>query len=508
MTKFKSILCSFILLVSAVSVTKNSFAITAGPGSRTSIISGSDDPYILTPKPSDKPRINGAKVTAARPARPFLYKIPVSGLKPMTYFAENLPESLTVDKNTGIITGSVSKPGEYIVKIKATNSLGEASRDLKIVIGDELCLTPPMGWNSWNCWGLSVDEAKMKSTIDVFVQKGLADHGWSYVNIDDGWEAPARDENGKINPNDKFGSMKNLADYAHSNGLKLGIYSSPGPTTCGGYLGSYQHELDDAQTYADWGIDYLKYDWCSYGEIEKGKTLEAYQKPYLVMQAAFKSINRDIVYSLCQYGMGKVWTWGDQVGAQLWRTSGDITDTWSSMKIIGFSQEKAAPYARPGHWNDPDMLVVGYVGWGPNLHPSKLTPDEQYTHISLWAMLAAPLMLGCDLSRLDDFTLNLITNDEVIDVNQDPLGKEAVSVVKEKDYAVYVKDLEDGSKAVALFNTGNKEREISITWEQLGITGDYTIRDLWRQAELGTSKKNFGSTVPKHGVVLVKISKL
>ncbi len=250
---------------------------------------------------------------------------------------------------------------------------------------------------------------KRLKPLPSFVNEGLRDHGWTYINIDDGWNMhkdaePKRDSLGRILPNEKFPDMKALGDAIHSLGLKMGIYSSPGPYTCGQYTGSYQFEQKDAHSYASWGVDYLKYDWCSYDQIARDTSLAERQKPYLVMKEALNQVNRDIVYSLCQYGMSKVWRWGAEVGGNLWRTTGDITDTWESLKEIGFSQIENQPFAGPGHWNDPDMLVVGWVGWGPNLHPTKLTPDEQYTHISLWCLLSAPLLLGCDLQQLDPFT--------------------------------------------------------------------------------------------------------
>src|SRR5437868_29023 len=217
------------------------------------------------------------------------------------------------------------------------------------------------------------------------------------MNIDDGWEADARNANGEIVANKKFPAMKKTGDWLHSNGLKFGIYSSPGPKTCGGYLGSYGHERQDANTYASWGIDYLKYDWCSYGDIhdKKDSSVESFKKPYEVMSNALRQQNRDIVYSLCQYGMMKVWQWGGAVNGNSWRTTDDITDTWQSMSNIGFEQNMIAGYSTPGRWNDPDMMVVGQLGWGDQLHPTRLTPDEQYTHVSLWCLLSAPLLIGC-----------------------------------------------------------------------------------------------------------------
>jgi hypothetical protein len=267
-----------------------------------------------------------------------------------------------------------------------------------------------MGWNSWNCWGLSVDAEKVKRCANLMISSGLADHGWSYINIDDGWEA-GRDATGEILANNKFPDMKGLCDSIHALGLKTGIYSSPGPLTCGQFTGSYNHEMQDARTYARWGFDYLKYDWCSYDKVTKNYGRSELKKPFIFMKKAIESTSRDIVYSLCQYGMGNVWEWGDSVGGSSWHTTGDITDTWESLSMIGFYQDVCAPFTRPGNWNDPDMLVVGWVGWGPNTRPTRLTPGEQYTHVSLWALLSSPLLLGCDLSLLDDFTMNLLTND-------------------------------------------------------------------------------------------------
>jgi hypothetical protein len=473
----------------------------------TGIVHSQEIPYILTPLPAETPRINGARVVGVRPGSPFLFRIAATGLSPVSFSVENLPPELSLDAITGVISGKITLPGEYLLKLKAVNSKGESTRDLKVVVGDRIALTPPMGWNSWNCFGLTVDEEKVKATAAIFVKTGLANHGWTYINIDDGWEAPQRETNGQIIPNGKFKDMKALTDYVHSYGLKTGLYSSPGPKTCGGFLGSYQHEESDARTYADWGFDYLKYDWCSYDGIARDKSLPELQKPYQVMRSALNKTNRDIVYSLCQYGMGKVWQWGDSVGGNVWRTTGDIQDTWESMSGIGFRQEAGAPYAQPGNWNDPDMLVIGSVGWGAGLHPTRLTPSEQYTHISLWALLSAPLLIGCDLTKLDDFTTNLLTNDEVIALDQDPLGKQALPVVQNENYVIMVKELEDGSQAVGLFNLSEKDQVIPVSWDTLKITGEQKVRNLWRQKDLGTFTHSFESLVPSHGVVLVKISK-
>ena len=464
-------------------------------------------PYILTPYPSPKPRINGPLVFGAQPNNPFLYKIPATGQPPLTFKVDALPPGLTVDPATGIISGMVAQKGDYPVVFTVQSKAGTVSQKFTIKIGDLIGLTPALGWNSWNAFGLSVNDAKVRVAAKT-ISDILSAHGWSYVNIDDGWEAEQRTADGQIVSNQKFPDMKALSTYIHSLGLKFGIYSSPGPRTCGGFLGSYQHEKQDAKTYADWGVDYLKYDWCSYDEIApKVRTVADYQKPYRVMWAALSTVNRDIMYSFCQYGMGDSWNWAALVGGNSWRTTGDINDSWKSMSDIGFHQQAEAPHAMPGHFNDPDMLVVGKVGWGDDQHNTHLTPDEQYTHISLWSLLSSPLLIGCDLGKLDKFTLNLLTNDEVIDISQDALGREARQVVKTDDYLVYVKSMADGSKAVGIFNISGKYQTISLSWKDLGIVGYKRIRDVWRQKFLITDGQTFNVAVPSHGVELVRLWK-
>jgi len=470
------------------------------------LISTEGTPYVLTPYPSPRPKINGADVYGERPGNPFLFKIPATGAKPLTFKADGLPAGLTLDAATGIITGVVTQKGDYPVVITASNSRGAVHKKITIKIGDLIGLTPALGWNSWNAFGLSVNDARVRVAAKTISDK-LSAHGWTYVNIDDGWEAPQRAADGSIVANEKFPDMKALSDYIHSLGLKFGIYSSPGPQTCGGYLGSYQHEDQDAQTYANWGVDYLKYDWCSYGGIAPKKpSIDDYKKPYQVMRASLDKVSRDILFSFCQYGMGESWNWAGETGGNSWRTTGDITDTWKSMSDIGFHQQAEAPHARPGHFNDPDMLIVGKVGWGDNQHNTRLTPDEQYTHISLWCLLSSPLLIGCDLGHLDRFTLNLLTNDEVLAISQDDLGKEATQVLAKDGYLVYVKDLQDGGKAVGIFNTSGDYKTITINWADLGLTGYTKVRDVWRQKYLITDNKTLKTGVPSHGVTLVKLS--
>ena len=463
-------------------------------------------PYILTPAPSSLPKINSAAVVGTHPGSPFLFTIAATGRRPLQYRVSGLPAGLKLDEGTGIISGVLADSGRYRVEVTVRNGLGEARQQLVIRVGRELALTPPMGWNSWNCWGLSVSAEKVKRSAQALIDKGLINYGWTYINIDDGWELPHRAADSSVVPNEKFPDMKALGDWLHGHGLKFGIYSSPGPKTCGGFLGSYQHEVQDAAAYAGWGVDYLKYDWCSYDGIVAGDTsLAAYIRPYALMRDALAAQRRDIVYSLCQYGMKDVWKWGREVSGQSWRTTEDIEDTWKSFSGIGFSQAGLWPYAGPGHWNDPDMMIVGQVGWGESLHSSRLTPDEQYTHVSLWCLLSAPLLIGCDLSRLDAFTLNLLTNAEVLALDQDMLGRQARRVLERDSCQVWVKDMADGSRAVGIFNMGSGYRQVAVEWSALGLKAAERVRDLWRQKELGVMTGGGRFLLAPHGVELIKV---
>jgi alpha-galactosidase len=455
----------------------------------------------------DRPELNGPRVVGTTPGNEFLFRIPASGKRPLRFAATGLPSGLRLDGERGIISGVVAAPGRYKARIEVSGAAGRDARQLEIVAGThDLALTPPMGWNSWNVWATSVDADKVRAAADSFIKTGLADYGYGYVNIDDAWEGD-RDANGEIVPNKKFGDMGALATYVHSLGLKLGIYSSPGPQTCAGYAASYRHEFQDAKTYANWGVDYLKYDWCSYGGIDPHPDLAGLQHPYLLMRSALDASGRDIVFSLCQYGMGDVYNWGKEVGGNLWRTTGDITDTWSSMTGNGFSHSPKAVGVSPGGWNDPDMLVVGNLGWGPNPHPTRLTPNEQITHISLWSILAAPLIIGCDLTALDPFTKALLTNHDVIEIDQDPLGKAGTRRVKDGDSEVWARPLWDGTYAVGLFNRGAEHARIRVNWKDVdpSLAKDLPVRDLWRRRDLGRFAGGFASEVPAHGAVLIRV---
>jgi alpha-galactosidase len=478
---------------------------------------------ILTPKPGSAPRINGPSLTGVTPGHDVLYKIPATGVRPITYGATNLPSGLTLDPASGIIRGTIAARGRYPVTFTARNAAGSASKAFTFVAEGQLALTPAMGWNSWNAYGRAVSDSLARAAADAMVSKGLIDHGWTYVNLDDGWErsarqtdslfeGPVRAPDGTMLTNRKFPDMKALGDYVHAKGLKFGIYSGPGPTTCQRLEASWRHELQDFRTYASWGVDYLKYDWCGYTSVlapgETNQQLPVLKRPYQVARTALNQVPRDIIYSLCQYGWGNVWEWGAEKGIEgnSWRTTGDITDTWESMNGIGFQQVGHSKFASPGHWNDPDMLVIGKVGWGPRLRDSRLTPNEQYVHITLWTLLASPLLLGNDLTQMDDFELNLVTNDEVLAVHQDPLGKAADRVSKKDELEVWSRPLADGSLAVGLFNRDEMDMKVSVSWGELGVHGRHKVRDLWRQKELGAFDNDFSSVVPRHGALFVKIT--
>jgi alpha-galactosidase len=352
-----------------------------------------------------------------------------------------------------------------------------------------------MGWNSWNKFAERVDDAAVRGMADAMTSNGMKDAGYTYVNIDDTWEA-GRDANGNITTNKKFPDMKALADYVHSKGLKIGIYSSPGPNTCAGYEGSYGHEEQDAKTYAAWGFDYLKYDWCSAHNLYTDQEMQAV---YQIMGDALLKIGHPIVFSLCQYGRDDVWKWGPDVGGNLWRTTDDINDTWNRMSTIGFSQNDLAPYASPGHWNDPDMLEIGNGG---------MTNDEYKTHMSLWSILAAPLLAGNDLRNMPHDILEILTNREVIAVNQDKLGKQGHRIAKSVDQEVWARELADGGYAIGLFNLASASARVRVKWSDVSITAaPATARDLWSHQDFKLDGPEYTAIVPAHGVAMLRIAK-
>lgn len=493
---------------------------------------------ILTPRTRLTPRINGARVFGARPGAPFFYPVAATGQKPLSYSAQGLPAGLSLDPQSGLITGRVGQKGSYRATVTVSNVLGRDTRPLRIEIGQDINLTPPMGWNSWYRYSESVSQQNVLETARAMKASGLADHGWSYINIDDCWQGERVAPNLALQANAKFPDMKAMCDQIHALGLRAGLYSTPWISSYAGFRGGSSPNADgtypivvppekqlqpdqifgrapgyrltemnhvgehwffdrDAKQIADWGFDYIKMDWA-------GPDVPTTER----IESDLLKTGRDITLSLSN---SAPLDRAPQLSAlaQVWRTTGDIHDNWPKVSSIAEAQQKWAPFTKPGHWNDPDMLQVGVLGV-PNAFnavgkPSGLTPNEQYSQVSLWSLFSAPLILSCDINALDDFTKSLLTNDEVLEVNQDPMGAPA-RLISDGDARIWSKPLEDGSMAVGLFNFGELEQEISVNFADLKVDKPQRVRDLWRQTDVGTQAKSFSARVPRHGVMLVRLS--
>jgi alpha-galactosidase len=494
-----------------------------------------DDPAeIFTPPVAKTPRINSARAFGARPGHPFLFRIAATGERPMTFGAQGLPKGLSLDPKTGIITGSLEQPGDYRLRVTATNRLGRAVGDLRVSIGETIALTPPIGWNGWNSWAHRIDAEKVIASAKAMVDKGLADHGWTYVNIDDTWQGKRTGSMSALQPNEKFPDIKGMVDQIHAMGLKAGLYSTPYISTYAGYpggssdhpnggethelikpnrqpfmrIGPHRFEEQDAKQMAEWGFDFLKYDWRM--DVNSSER----------MFNALRNSGRDIILSLSNNApFDKVKDWVRT--SNMYRTGPDIRDSWNSLFMTSFSLDKWGPYAGPGHWSDPDMMIVGNVTTGQEMHATRLTPNEQYSHISMFALLSAPMLVGCPIEQLDAFTLNLLTNDEVIAVDQDPLGRPARLLRDTMGVQTWLKTMEDGSYVLGLFHTGNygqtpaswfrwgHESPVNyrLEWSKLGLTGRWVMRDLWRQRNIGGMSSGRSFSIPYHGVMLIRLKR-
>ncbi|MCK4998390.1 MAG: putative Ig domain-containing protein [Anaerohalosphaera sp.] len=479
---------------------------------------------LLTPPPPHEPQINGPDRYGVYPSTPLIYYIPVTGDRPMQYSAVNLPAGLSLDSNTGIITGSIGVEGEYGVTLQAQNALGSDDKLLTIVVGDALALTPPMAWNSWNGFQGSISENSVKQIADALVNSGLRDYGFQFVNLDDQWAMSTRDSiTSRFVPDStRFpNGMEPVRDYLHERGFKFGIYSTAAHTTCAGTQpGSYGYEAVDAETFAEWGIDFVKYDYCH----APGDQATAIAR-YTAFSDELKNYGRSVVYSICEWGQREPWLWGKSAGGHLWRTTYDTRDHWEfNTGPIGVLdsldlQVGLESHNGPGGWNDPDMMMVGIdlAGSSAGYGATGLNYTEERSMMSLWSLLSAPLIFNADLRKLDPTSVHydeewavyykdIVCNAEVIAINQDYLGLQAVRVHDTGDLEVWAKDLSDGSKAVGLLNRGDSEATIQVNWSQLGISGNQVVRDVWRQEDMGVFGSQYEASVRSHEVVLIKMT--
>lgn len=501
---------------------------------------------ILTPLPQKSPVINGPKVYGIRPGKKMIYRIPCQGERPIQFKIDGLPEGLLVDAQSGIIKGMVpSEKGSYRFVIEAKNKYGSTSREFKIVVGDKIALTPPTGWNSWGGHMVTVSDKTMRDAADILVDKGLADVGFQYVGIDDCWMrlnqemydlriestvkkhsgydykangviGDVRDANGDILPNGKFPDMKAMTDYIHEKGLKAGIYSTPGKLTCQRWCGSYGHERADADTYARWGFDLLKYDLCTgakaHDDLKKmvpGYDNKEFWKPiadYLQVQ------EHDIQFNLCQYGIDYPWTWAPTIGIQSWRIGGDLNHDVTgyfdqALRITG----ELRKYSKPGQWNDPDFMYIHRIKdvWKMN-QPSEeipLTTNQRYQYVTLWSVICAPFFFSCDIHEMDEFTVRLLANAGVFNINQDELGFVAKVIRNKDDETIMVKEMADGTKILAIFNRQpNDEKVIRVNWSEFDKAVSFAVEDVWRQKNAGIQPEGISVRLSPDGVGLFRLT--
>jgi alpha-galactosidase len=502
----------------------------------------SDGGAILAPPPAEGPCFNMPAAVGVRPGHPFLQRVDVAGIRPLHLSAQGLPAGITLDARRQVLEGfAPSSPGTWMVRLRAENGAGAAACALRVVVGETLALTPPQGWSGWYCLAGRVSDRLVREAADALLRTGLADHGWTFVLLDDfvmrrpgpddpalvrarslerlgrqagyfkkvmddpAFSGPLRDAQGRLRPSARFPDLPALTAWLHAAGLKAGIYSSPGSLTCAGCTGSLGHEEQDATLFAAWGFDLLKYDWCGYyletGRLER----EDWEWPYVRMGRFLRAQPRDLVFGLCEYGMADVWTWGPEAGGQMWRVSQDLKDSWGGISGAGFFGVERDRFAGPGRWNDLDYLMLGRIGMGGEPRAVALTRDEQRTHFALWCLRSSPLILGGDPRSLDAGALALLTNDAVIAIDRDPLALPARRVVLDDRSEAWVKPLAGGAAAVGFFNRDEEAMGVEASWARLGLPGAWRVRDLWRGRPVEGAARGWAGSVPRHGVELFRL---
>ena len=468
-------------------------------------------PVLLPPEP--KPAIHGPQIVGATPGHPFLFRIPATGAEPLAFACADLPPGLALDPKTGILSGTAPAAGRDTLHLSVTNVQGKTTRALVLVCGDHpLALTPPMGWDAVNLYANTVDDAKTRAAADALVKSGLAAHGWSTIHINDTWQGIRDKKTGAVLPNRRrFPDMKALGDYVHGQGLKFGLESSATEHTCAGYPGSLGHVAQDAAAYAGWGVDYLQYDWCPVTALDETPPPTDQPAAFKEMHLALNKTGRDIVFGVDTFGDRDPGDWAPAAGANTWVTSRQVFDDWPIVTRAVFDLPWAAERAGPGHWGDPGLLMVGKFGIG-TVHPTRLTSSQQMAQLSQCALLGAPLWLSCDLTSLDPNAFHpsvtaMLTNDEVLDIDQDPAGHPAAQVTGNRAMQVWSKPLADGTVAVGLFNLGEDPRRMRVRFSQIGITGAQPVRDLWLHQDLGDFTGTFATDLPAYGVALIKVGK-
>lgn len=495
---------------------------------------------IITPNPKKQPKINGPVLYGVRPGKKFIYRIPCQGERPIKFTIDNLPNGLSLDTDNGVISGIVPEnEGEYQMDFIAENNHGKVLRQFRLVVGDKIALTPPTGWNTWGGHMLVVSDETIRKAADVFVEEGLADVGFQYISIDDCWMkisesnyaarteykkkqhegfsyeglvGEVRDAEGYVLSNRNFPDMKAMTDYLHSHGLKAGIYSSPGPFTCQNFVGSFGHESQDAEQYAKWGFDLLKYDLCSGGRaLSKLREIDSTYKQsefWRPMATYTKEQDRDILFNLCQYGKEKPETWAPGLDISSWRIGGDLNHHVENyFKQALRIATDLRDYSKPGQWNDPDFMYIHKIRDAGKMlaptHEIELTTNQRYQYVTLWSIVCAPFFFSCDINEIDEFTIRLLTNADVMNINQDELGHVAEVLKNENDEIIMLKKLVDGSKVLAIFNTNSQnEKVIDVDLSSLGVKNKVDIYDVWRQTEIGTFKNLLSVKTSPNGVGL------